>query len=104
MTGTQLFAALCSMALYGAFGGASASPLPLGSPAEIALAQDVDYPHCVWRDGSRLCRSDNDHPDDDNVDALDYGSYGSPGIYLGFGGSGYGQDPFLRFQGANGSR
>lgn len=107
MTRINLLTSLCFMALFGVLAGASASPLPLASQAEVnSLAQDVDYRHCVWRDGRRLCRTDYDDQDDDDVDdALDYGSYSSPGIYLGFGADGsYGDGLRGHFQGGGHGR
>jgi hypothetical protein len=83
----KLTAALGVMAVSGALSAAIATPLPIASQAEAeTMAGAVDYRRCIWADGQRLCRSYYNHESyGESSAAPDYGYYGAPGIYLGFG-------------------
>ena len=74
---------------------ASAKPLPIASADELeSMTRQVDYRQCYWADGYRLCRTFYvDEPGDQASAAPDYGHYGAPGIYLGFGDLGGGYRP-----------
>ena len=69
------------------FESASAKPLPIASPDELeSMTRQVDYRQCYWADGYRLCRTFYvDEAGDQASAPSDYGHYGAPGIYLGFG-------------------
>jgi hypothetical protein len=101
MTRVKSLICVCCLALLGAVGSASAAPLPSAAqakPAVGALAMPVDYTRCDWVDGERFCRTyESDDDDVDFDDDYDYGydpasvyDYGAPGVYLGFGGVGFG--------------
>ena len=55
-----------------------------------SMAGTVDYRRCIWADGHRLCRTYyEDEPTASRPPpSPDYGYYGAPGIYLGYGGFG----------------
>jgi hypothetical protein len=74
---------------------ASAKPLPIASPDELeSMTRQVDYRQCYWADGYRLCRTFYVDEAGDRASATpDYGHYGAPGIYLGFGNVGGGYRP-----------
>ena len=96
MLRAKLTAAVGIMALSGAFADATARPLPISSQAETeTMAGAVDYRRCIWADGQRLCRTYYNHESyGESSAAPDYGYYGAPGIYLGFGaGRGVLEDP-----------
>ena len=71
---------------------AAAKPLPIASPDELeSMTRQIDYRQCYWADGYRLCRTFYvDEAGDQASAARDYGRYGAPGIYLGFGNMGGG--------------
>jgi hypothetical protein len=79
--------ALAAAAILIPIESASAKPLPIASPDELeSMTRQVDYRQCYWADGYRLCRTFYvDEPDEQASNAPDYGHYGAPGIYLGFG-------------------
>ncbi len=69
-------------------------PLPIASQAEIeSMAGTVDYRRCIWADGHRLCRTYYEESYGESPAVPDYGYYGAPGIYLGYGGFGAGRGP-----------
>jgi len=94
MLRAKLLAALGVIALSSAL-TAAATPLPIASQAETeSMARAVDYRRCIWADGYRLCRTYYDNESyGENSAAPDYGYYGAPGIYLGYGGFGAGRGP-----------
>jgi len=92
MLRAKLFAALGVIALSSAL-TATATPLPIASQAETeSMARAVDYRRCFWADGYRLCRTYYENESyGANSAAPEYGYYGAPGIYLGYGGFGAGR-------------
>ena len=80
--------AISFTAMFAAFAGASAAPLPApqGIRAPTPELTNVDYRRCYWRYGRRVCRyyEDNDYDYDDY-----YPGYGGGGIYF-YGGGGRG--------------
>ena len=48
---------------------------------------------CIWADGHRLCRTYYEESYGENPAVPEYGYYGAPGIYLGYGGFGAGRGP-----------
>ncbi len=92
MLRVKLFAAL-GVALSGVI-TATATPLPIASQAEVeSMAGTVDYRRCIWADGHRLCRTYYEESYGENPAVPEYGYYGAPGIYLGYGGFGAGRGP-----------
>jgi hypothetical protein len=108
MTRVKALISLCCLALFGAFAGASAAPLPGASQMQAgSLAQQVDYRRCFWQDGRRVCRIYEEDDDDDDYDYpdYDYDYGGGPGIVLGFGaggGFGHGHGGFHAGHGGHG--
>ena len=89
----KLLAAL-GVALSGAFVAATATPLPIASQAEVeSMAGTADYRRCIWADGHRLCHTYYEESYRENPAVPEYGYYGAPGIYLGYGGFGTGRGP-----------
>ena len=91
-------AALGALALSATFvphAPASAKPLPIASADELeSMTRQIDYRQCYWADGYRLCRTFYvDEAGDQASTTPDYGHYGAPGIYLGFGELGGGYRP-----------
>jgi hypothetical protein len=88
--GAALFASLIAVLVFGAAGPASAAMSPIASPDEMeSMTRPVDYRRCYWADGYRLCRTYYLDESGDHASAApapDYGYYGAPGIYLGYGG------------------
>ena len=86
MLRAKLIAALGAITLSSAL-TAAAAPLPIASQAEReTMAGAVDYRRCIWADGHKMCRTYyNDESYGESSAAPDYGYYGAPGIYLGFG-------------------
>lgn len=74
---------------------AAAKPPPIASPDELeSMTRQVDYRQCYWTDGYRLCRTFYiDEAGDRASPTPDYGYYGAPGIYLGYGNVGGGYRP-----------
>ena len=70
---------------------------PIASSDEMELmTRTVDYRRCIWADGYRLCRTYYIDESGDQASAApspDYGYYGAPGIYLGYGGLGAADAP-----------
>ena len=92
--GAALFAALLAISVFGSAAPASAAMSPIASSDETELmTRPVDYRRCIWADGYRLCRTyylDDSGDQASAAPAPDYGYYGAPGIYLGYGGLGSG--------------
>ena len=73
---------------------ASAKPSPIASADELeSMTRQVDYRQCYWSDGYRLCRTFYVDETEQASAAPDFGHYGAPGIYLGFGNLGGGYRP-----------
>jgi hypothetical protein len=89
-----LFAVLLAALVSGIAAPASATTLPIASQDEMeAMTRPVDYRRCYWADGYRLCRTyylDEGSDQASAAPAPDYGYYGAPGIFLGYGGLGGG--------------
>lgn len=92
--GAAVFATLLAASVFGVLAPASATTLPIASHDEMeAMTRPVDYRRCYWADGYRLCRTyylDEGSDQASAAPAPDYGYYGAPGIFLGYGGLGGG--------------
>jgi hypothetical protein len=87
--------ALAAAAILIPLAPASAKPLSIASADELeSMTRQVDYRQCYWADGYRLCRTFYVDEAGEQASATpDYGHYGAPGIYLGFGDLGGGYRP-----------